>query len=94
MVDGDITKEEQKGALLLHLAGPDVQDIFETLAVPQLMEGEEVNIYDQAVQMLTAYFRPKKNTTYERHLFSGITQDHNESFEKFLTKLKQQSKVL
>ena len=47
------------------------------------MEGEEVNIYDQAVQMLTAYIRLKKNTTYERHLFRAITQDQNESLISF-----------
>ena len=93
VVGRDITKCEQKKALLLHLAGPDVQDIFETLAVPQPREGEEVNAYNQAVEMLSAYFRPKKNTTYERHLFRAITQEHNESFDQFLTKLKQQAKL-
>ena len=37
MVASAITDKKQKRAMLLHLAGPDVQDIFETLRwfVPQ-----------------------------------------------------------
>jgi len=41
----------QKQALLLHLAGPEVQDIFDTL--PQA-EGEDV--YEKTVNALSSYF--------------------------------------
>ena len=46
----------RKRALLLHLAGPDVQDIFFTLEGT----GNDAD-YDGVVNKLNAYFTPQKN---------------------------------
>jgi len=59
-----VTQPAQK-ALLLHMAGFDVQDIFETLAEPDV----EGDVYVKAVTALGGYFQPRTNIPYERHVF-------------------------
>ena len=77
-----VTDALQKQALLLHLAGPEVQDIFDTL--PQA-EGEDV--YEQTVNALSSYFQPHVNTTYERYLFRQIQQNADETVDQFFTRM-------
>ena len=54
---------------MLHLAGPDVQDIFLTLP-----NTGDVKDYRKAVDALNAYFAPKVDTTYARHCFRQLVQ--------------------
>ena len=65
----DITNKKQKCAVLLHLAGAEVQAVFETLSDT----GED---YDTALAKLNKYFEPKKNIPFERHacVSSGSTR--------------------
>ena len=58
----DITDDNRKRTLLLHYAGEEVADVFETLV-------ETGNTYATAKQKLTDYFAPKKNTEYEIYKF-------------------------
>ena len=90
MVQGRaIAAVDQKRALLLHLAGPDVQDLYETLVA---LEGEEgKNAYDITVGRLNNYFAPKSSKTFERHLFRKIIQQAGETCDQFLTRLRQQA---
>lgn len=77
-----VTDRAQKRALLLHLAGPDVQKIFETL------EGTSAdNDYDSAIQSLDEYVKPKKNISFEQHKFNSEKQKENETVQDF-TRLK------
>ena len=65
-----ITNAPQMRYLLLHSAGMEVQDIYETLTdIPfeATEEGETDNAYKQAVRKLNAYFTPTLNVPYERH---------------------------
>ena len=55
-----VTKDEQKKAMLLHLAGEEVLDIFETFAGNY----QEQN-YTQVKEKLTEYFNPQNNFAYE-----------------------------
>ena len=64
MVGFDIKAKARKRALLLYLAGPEVETIFATLSDT----GNEDD-YDKAVEKLTEYFAPKQNMLYERHVF-------------------------
>ena len=57
-----ISDQKQKRAILLHLAGAEVQEIFETLP-------ETGNDYKTALEKLTEYFNPCKNIAFERHVF-------------------------
>ena len=50
--------------MLLHLAGPDVQEIFSTLA-----DTGEATDYAVAVTALNGYFLPKVNTAFARQKF-------------------------
>ena len=92
-----VVNAEQKKALLLHCAGQGVQEVFDTLAdpgpIPPLQENEEdpANAYQIAVRTLNAYFTPKTNESYERHIFRSIEQKEGETVDKFVSRLKSQA---
>ena len=69
---------------MLHLAGPDVQDIFATL--PDT--GEAVD-YKKAVDALNLYFIPKVDTTYARHCCRNLSHAAGDTFRQFATRLQQ-----
>ena len=77
-----VTDDKQKRQLLLHYAGTDVQDIFYTL--PNTGE-----TYTTAKEKITAYFTPRKNTSYNRHMFRKDSQTEGESVAQFVTRLRQ-----
>ena len=81
-----VTDQKQKRAVLLHLAGPDVQEIFETLH----NTGED---YKTALEKRNEYFQPKRNIPYERHVFRQISQQTDESMDVFVTRLRTASKT-
>jgi len=76
-----ITDPKQKRAVLLHLAGPEVQDVFTTLQDT----GED---YAAALTRLTALFEPKMNATLERHIFRSAAQMPNEPLDAFANRLR------
>ena len=79
IVDADkaIVKQRRR-ALLLHIAGPDVQDIFATLP-----DTGEVTDYKKAVDALNLYFIPKVDTTHPRHCFRKLSQAPGETVRQF-----------
>lgn len=97
-----VSDEEWKKDLLLHYAGPDVQQLFDTL--PDLpsseMRGPLKNVecytpnmtsYEEAVAKLNAFFLPKENSTYERHLLRQMKQKVDESIDSFTVRLRVQA---
>ena len=79
-----VTDDTQKRQLLLHCAGErqSVQDTFFTLA-------DTGNTYETAKAKITAYFTPRKNTSYNRHMFRKACQNDEESVAQFVTRLRQ-----
>ena len=75
---------QRRRALLLHHAGPDVQDIFLTL--PDTGEPAD---YGRAVLALDDYFVPRVNVTFARQEFHAVTQQHAETVQQFVTRLRQ-----
>ena len=73
----------RKRALLLHLAGPEVQDIFSTLD----NTGDD-RAYDTALEKLDAHFKPQRNIPYERHMFRQAEQSQGEAVDSFVCRLK------
>ena len=71
-----IKNDEQKKALLLHIAGEEIQDIYETLD-----DYDANDSYTDVKGMLEEYFKPKKNVSYERHLFRQANQEHGETVD-------------
>lgn len=78
---------KQKRALLLHMAGSDVQDVFATL--PDTGDDDD---YNTAVEKLTSYYKPKKNVPFLRHVFRQAVQEESETVDTFVTRLKTLSK--
>ena len=79
--------KQRRRALLLHLAGTDVQDIFSTL--PNTGDARD---YKKAADALNAYFVPKVDTTYARHSFRQLTQTPGETIRQFATRLRRAAK--
>ncbi|CAB4027350.1 Transposon Tf2-6 poly, partial [Paramuricea clavata] len=86
VVGKGITDKTQKRALMLHCAGMDVQDIFDTLP-----DNGNANDYDKAIEALDTYFNPAVNVPYERHMFRRMSQEESETIDQFVTRLKQKA---
>lgn len=88
-----ITGQREKRNQLLHLGGPDLQDIFDNLPgvhdVPHV--APDPPFYDVAVQQLDSHFQPCRRRTYERHVFRQISQLPGERFGDFVMKLRVQA---
>ncbi|XP_071502622.1 uncharacterized protein [Diadema antillarum] len=84
MVAMGVSDPKRKRALLLHYAGPKVDEIFDTLQDV----GQESD-YDKAVAALNKYFSPKSNSLYETYIFRQAKQEANESIDHFVTRLRQ-----
>jgi len=82
MTASGVTGDAQKRALLLHLAGPEVHDIFETLEV-------DGTAFKDAEKALDNYFVKKKNVAFERHIFRQAVQNSQETMDNFITRLRQ-----
>ena len=72
----------QKRQLFLHCAGKEVQDIFCTLS-------NTVATYADARERITYYFTPRKNISYNRHMFRKHSQAEGETVGQFVTRLRQ-----
>lgn len=79
--------KQRRRALLLHLVGTDVRDIFSTL--PNTGDARD---YKKAVDALNSYFVPKVDTTYARHSFRQLTQTPGETIRQFATRLRRAAK--
>ena len=76
-----ITTDCWKRALLLHIADPDTQNVFETLTDT----GTE---HQHALNKLDAHFSIKKNVPFERSVFHSTTQHKSKRIEQFVAHLQ------
>ena len=83
MNEENVNNRQRRRALLLHLAGTDVQDIFSTL--PNTGDAKD---YKKAVDALNAYFVPQVGTMYARHCYRQLTQASGETIRQFATRLR------
>ncbi|XP_030850192.1 uncharacterized protein K02A2.6-like [Strongylocentrotus purpuratus] len=79
-----ITDDAQKRALLLHYAGPEVSDIFDTLP------GTGTD-FKGAKDALDKHFSPALNVEYERFVFRQCKQSTDETVEQYHLRLQQLS---
>ena len=77
---------QRRRAMLLHLAGPDVQEIFSTPA-----DTGKVTDYAAAVTALNGYFLPKANAAFARQKFHRL-QQKGETVLQFVTRLRKEGK--
>ena len=78
---------QRRRATLLHLAGPDVQEVFSTLA-----DTGEATDYAAAVTALNGYFLPKVNAAFARQKFHRLQQKDGETVLQFVTRLRKEGK--
>ena len=75
------TSEPQKIAILLHIAGTEVLEVYRNLTPSD-------QSFDAALETLTQYFSPKGNSRYERYVFRKVEQGDGENTDSFVIKLK------
>ena len=77
--------DKRRLSLLLYYAGPEVIEVYETLA------GNK-NTYSLAKPLFATYFEPKKNVELEIFNFRRMKQESEESMDAFVLNLRQQAK--
>ena len=86
-----ITNSARKRDLLLHCAGTEVQELFETLQDPgpPADAGEDnADKYQKALRTLHAHFSVQLNEPYERHVFRNLKQKEGETVDQIITRLR------
>ncbi|KAJ0171376.1 hypothetical protein K1T71_012926 [Dendrolimus kikuchii] len=88
-----VTTPEAKRAVLLHMGGLPLQEIYCNIPGAHLetVADNDNDIFTVAINKLNEYFAPKQSRVYERHLFRLIKQESGEKFDKFLVRLRHQS---
>ena len=81
LVGLDITDDKRKLALLLHYAGEEVNEIFDTFA-------DTGTDYATDLTKLDGYFAPKKSTEFEIYKFRQAKQEVNETIDAYHTRLR------
>ena len=81
------TTRQRRRAMLLHLAGTDVQEIFSTLAATS-----KATDYAAAVTALNGCFLSKVNTAFARQKFHRLQQKEGETGLQFVTRLRKEGK--
>lgn len=83
-----------KRSQMLHLAGSEIQEIFDHLPgvdeVPLVLANPPY--YYVAIRRLDEHFEPMRRRNYERHLFRQIIQKADERFADFVLRLRIQAK--
>ena len=82
----NLKDESRKRALLLHYVGEDVYDIYEA------EKGDSSSTYDATKEVLTSYFKPKRNVQMEIFNFRSCKQKANQSLDDFVTELRKLAK--
>ncbi|KAK3087333.1 hypothetical protein FSP39_004790 [Pinctada imbricata] len=77
--------DEVKANTFLHIVGPDAVEIYNTFTWDA--EGDEKKL-DKIIQKFAGYCNPKKNITYERHIFNTRNQGTSENIDAYVTELR------
>lgn len=89
----DISDYAKKRNKLLHLGGPQLQEVAYNIpgAIDTYDPEQNNDIFQALVDKLTNYFSPKQNSTFERHIFRSLKPEEGESFNKFVLRMRQQA---
>ena len=86
IVDGSDDHKQQRLALLLHSAGPEVQRVFDTF--PATVKDNKKG-YAAAIKALNDHFVPTVNIPFQRNLFREMQQDGTETVAQFVIRLRE-----
>ena len=84
----NITDKQQKKALMLHFAGPEVYEILDMVEDP-----DTETDYKGAIEKLTEFFAPQTNVAYEVYNFRQARQNQGESLDSYHVRLRQLAKT-
>lgn len=73
----------------LRIVGPDAVEIYNTF---DWQEEEEKENLRNIMEKFEGYCNPKKNVTYERHVFNTRNQGQSESIDAYVTDLRKKAK--
>ena len=81
----DKKSEEVKSAALLHIAREDAVDLYNSFEWENA--GDEKKL-DNVMEKSEEYCAPRKNITWERHIFNTRYQKPNEPIDQYVTDLR------
>eukprot|EP00117_Sycon_ciliatum_P048584 scpid24912/ scgid3571/ Uncharacterized protein K02A2.6 len=88
-----ISDTKRLRSLLLHSAGPTIQDLFDDLTDPEeTSPPADDDEFKKASRMLSHHFKAEPNPIYERHLFRQLAPKAGESISQFVVRLRQQAR--
>ena len=82
-----ITDNARLRSMLLHFAGPAVQELFETLTE----DSSDANVFTRAGDALDTYFKHTPNFRFERYTLRRMTRMAGETAAQFVTRLRPQA---
>ena len=85
----NITESERKCAVLLHLLGPDIADVYDTLPDPAVAVSDAFECWKRK---LITYLSPSRNVIAERMTFHNMCMQPGEEFDQFLGRLRVQGR--
>ena len=86
--DSKEVPKRKQAAILLNLDGEEAIEVYNTFTFDDETEQDPEVI----LQKFQEYCEPKKNITFERHVFNTRTQQPTQSFDCFVTELRVQAK--
>ena len=86
----DIKSPATQTAILLHVAGPEAQEIYQTFVFPpqEAEQPDPRHDVNSGLQKFKIYCNPRHNTVYERHIFWSTDQLKGEAVDQWVTELK------
>ena len=86
----DIKKIDQKISMVLHMLGPELQDIYDNLPDVERIHPNE-NAYELMKKKLSSHFKPQVNAVVERHVFHTMEYEGGPVVE-YVAKMRSQAK--
>ena len=80
----------KKTSQLLHYTGMEVKGIFEDLVDPDPAGDQDP--YAVCIRKLDHHFRSDENIPFERHVFRQLAPTNGESVDKFVVRLRRQTR--
>ncbi|UYV66511.1 hypothetical protein LAZ67_4001935 [Cordylochernes scorpioides] len=76
---------KQQRAILLHNIGDDALNIYKTFGLQETLTNPTIT---EILEKFDNHFKPFKNVIYRRYKFFSEVQEKNQSFDDFVTKVK------
>ena len=86
----DAKEEATKSAILLHVAGPEALEVYNTFTWEAEADKKKVK---KIMDKFESYCTPRKNVVWERHVFNCRSQQPGETIDQYATDLRCKAKT-